>query len=561
MFAENQPDKKQLLPPEKTQAGSSDGTFSLQEENGDLYLTVFPPQAKGKPVHTSVIFAEIKMRIGQELKDVFPVFTAVEKATGEPVKIYDQKTMQLQPEISLRIAADGLSAEMVVIMPPKCRPLVLADMVAKLEQENIIFGINQDALQTLVEKQKSASIICARGIKPVNGSNAYLKYLVDTEHRGQPVELEDGRVDYKNVNYFIMIKEGQRLLERVPLTVGVAGMDIFGRPLAAKEGKNISLQLGKNVKIEAENYLVAAADGHYNRDGDKISVLPYIEINGDVDYSTGNIDFSGSVLVRGSVNTGFSVKAEGSVDIFGSVVGGNVQGHNITVRSGIQGRAVVKAENQLVAKFVENASISAYDILINDVILHSQATARRKIVVSGRRGMIAGGQVVASEEIQALVIGTASGVHTKLVVGQSPELRQEYFQLQQEFRKKEIVCEQNDKILASLNALDLHAMPPEKTALRSRLIAAQYYLKGQLQEMHGRITEIEMKFEEMSYAVIKIMKTAHAGVVISIGNVAELIRETLPAGRLYMEEGVMKIGPLQKKATDKSAGRPLAPVK
>ena len=43
------------------------------------------------------------------------------------------------------------------------------------------------------------------------------------------------------------------------------------------------------------------------------------EISGDVDYSTGHIEFSGSVVIEGSVKPLFRVKATGSVTIGGNI--------------------------------------------------------------------------------------------------------------------------------------------------------------------------------------------------------------------------------------------------
>ena len=50
-------------------------------------------------------------------------------------------------------------------------------------------------------------------------------------------------------------------------------------------------------------------------------MFPVYVVPGDVDFSTGNIDFIGSVKVMGSVRNGFSVKAEGNVEIMGRLEG------------------------------------------------------------------------------------------------------------------------------------------------------------------------------------------------------------------------------------------------
>ena len=90
----------------------------------------------------------------------------------------------------------------------------------------------------------------------------------------------------------------------------------------------------------------------------KISVIPVIEVNGDVDLSTGNIEFVGNVIVRGSVQTGFFVKAGGDVEITGTVSGGIVEGKDVVIRMGIIGmqNGYVSAVQDLQAKFIQNAT-------------------------------------------------------------------------------------------------------------------------------------------------------------------------------------------------------------
>jgi len=41
-----------------------------------------------------------------------------------------------------------------------------------------------------------------------------------------------------------------------------------------------------------------------------IEVSEYLEIEGDVDYNTGNIEFPGIVIIKGDVKPGFVVRAK-----------------------------------------------------------------------------------------------------------------------------------------------------------------------------------------------------------------------------------------------------------
>ena len=72
--------------------------------------------------------------------------------------------------------------------------------------------------------------------------------------------------------------------------------------------------------------------------GETISVLAIYEINGDLTMKIGNVEFLGTVLIHGSINGEFKVKAGADVVIDGVLDGGEViAGGNVTIKDGIIG--------------------------------------------------------------------------------------------------------------------------------------------------------------------------------------------------------------------------------
>src|SRR5690606_32795771 len=115
-------------------------------------------------------------------------------------------------------------------------------------------------------------------------------------------EREDGKVDFKEVTNLNNIKKGQLIAERVPAGTGTDGRAVTGDPIPAKKGKEARLKAGKNVVVDQEQMKIyAAIDGLVTiTERDKINVFPVYEVNGDVDYAIGNIDFVGNVVIRGN---------------------------------------------------------------------------------------------------------------------------------------------------------------------------------------------------------------------------------------------------------------------
>ena len=93
---------------------------------------------------------------------------------------------------------------------------------------------------------------------------------------------------------------------------------MLGRVIAAKKGKGLPPLVGRGFDKSVDGLTYTAAiDGKIERHKNRIIILPILEINGDVDVGTGNIDFVGDVVIHGSVKTGARIRAAKSITIDG----------------------------------------------------------------------------------------------------------------------------------------------------------------------------------------------------------------------------------------------------
>jgi len=82
------------------------------------------------------------------------------------------------------------------------------------------------------------------------------------------------------------------------------------------------LPRGKNVLLAEDGLsLLAGIDGRVEIIDGKIHIYAVYEVSGNVDNSTGNIDFVGNVIIHGNVLTGFEVKSGGYIEVSGRVRG------------------------------------------------------------------------------------------------------------------------------------------------------------------------------------------------------------------------------------------------
>ncbi len=519
--------------------------FSVAVNDGGVFITIHALEDGVSSISEITIIEQLKKRDVTEYNRSLIIAT-IKEANGQPVKVAEKPipVPQPEPEIQVSLTRDRMEASLQIVLPPKCRKLEMDEVLEKIKTSGIVFGLDHEAIKKAYESP-GINVVCARGQQPIQGINAQIKYHVTIAGKSRPQEMEDGSVDFKNLNLFTTVQEGDLLAEKIPSTQGTPGTDVLGIAVIAKHGKDMLLPVGKNVKIVDTNTIVADIAGQFLIVNNKINVMPVIEIKEDVDVSTGNIEFIGNVTICGSVQPGFSVKAEGNVEVFGSVSGGIVEGKNVVIKMGIQGmhRGYVKAKENVVAKFIENATVHAgLDILVSDVVLHSRITAGKKIQVEGRRGLIAGGTIMAGEEIRAKVVGTQMSTSTELEVGVNPALREEYQHIRREIKKVELNLEQAQKALNILRSLDQHTIPPEKREMLLKLTKAQFHLVGQAETIRTRMATIEGEFEEMRAGRIKVADIMYPGVKVVVGTLVKPIRDTLKFVSLYAEDGEIKVG-------------------
>jgi hypothetical protein len=192
------------------------------------------------------------------------------------------------------------------------------------------------------------------------------------------------------------------------------------------KGFDLKRLAGQNVRVSDDgDALIATAGGLPSRLGERVAVMPIYSVQGDVDFTTGNLDFEGNIMVTGGVRPGFRLRASGGIQIGGTVEAAHVEaGGDVTVNSGIvgHGKAVIRAGGAITARFVEAAELHAGgQILVASELRQTTAVSEDRIIVAGP-GRIVGGHVRGRESVEAKVIGSSSGTPTSVQAGWGEEM-------------------------------------------------------------------------------------------------------------------------------------------
>ncbi len=310
---------------------------------------------------------------------------------------------------------------------------------AQLENQEVRTGIDHqaidDAFIRLAEgRLVDTAIVIARAHPPVSGEPGRIAYHVDVTgeatYRG-PSTAEDASVDFHAATAVTLIETDDLLAEIVPPTEGQAGVRLTGAALPAEPGAPASLQAGDGCRTDEEGRRVyAAIPGRPVLASDELRVSPVYEVQEDVDFTTGNIEFDGHVIVRGSVKDGFAVHCE-SAEIHGTVDACTVHCKgDLVVRGGINGRkrAEIHVSGYVHAKYVNQARVTAFgDVTAEREILHAQVWSQGRIAAS----QIVGGQCLALLGIETDTLGSDIGIRTEVQAGVNFEVHKKDLELQE----------------------------------------------------------------------------------------------------------------------------------
>lgn len=542
----------------RTLGGASAG-YKFEFRADGVYLTVYPSDGER-------LFELSDMRqLLRECKvldyDVGVLSRTMREASGraqkiaEPVELTDLELSAVEsgeqlPEeedfarIIVELSRDRMKATIRYDTKQGAKQPTVEMLMAALSAAGVVYGIDAEAVE--VGARSLSPFTAAEGLLPVNGENAYIDRKFDLGVSGRPVVDEYDKVDYKDLNLFVLAKENQTLAIRIPQTKGTAGMNVLGEVVPAQNGRPCPMPEGKNTKVVGER-LIATCNGQIVDKGSRISIDPRLELKGSVGVSTGDIEFDGTVKINGNVDDGFSVLATGDIEIKGSVNGAVVRGRNVYISGGITGadKARVTAERDVRTAFVENAQVEAgNDVYVSDIALHSQIRAGKRLIMEDKHGQITGGHAVAGDLVSVKILGNSAYVVTKVSVGVDPKLQAEYQNLKKSYKESRRKLTHITQTLNTLSKIDINKLPAERVESINALTRSQFPLMGQIKRDEKRILEIEALLAEMKKGRIRVSDTIYPGVRLSVNSQLKSIQSEYKRCTLSLnEDGDVAVGP------------------
>jgi hypothetical protein len=463
------------------------------------------------------------------------VSKVVRHADGEYIKVGEYQFNPVsQSTMSVDITDMDMRAYMTVSPPgPGGADLSFEEIRGLLQSSGVVHGINEESIHSFIDYPTyNEKVLVAEGTKPQNGADAEIIYNFNVYRDEVQLKEKNGRVDFRELNLVENVEAGQILATKKPPEEGVAGRTVTGKSLPAKPGKNTQIEIGKNVKLSDDGMsAISAINGQVLLVLGKITVEPIYTVEGDVNFKTGNILFLGTVIVKGNVEDGFTVKAAGNIEVMGSVGKCVLDAEGeIIVHQGVLGKneGKVRAGSNLVAKFVENARVEVEEnVLVSDGIIHSFVDANKRIICQGKRASIVGGRLRAAQEIHAKTLGSVAGTETILEVGIDPKRKEK---LSQALKRKEELEKSLEELVRNVSTLEnlkkvQREFPEEKQKNLSELNDKRSEILHELEETGGVITEINTYLQSIKISgKVSASDRVFPGVKIFIKNENLVVR-------------------------------------
>lgn len=500
--------------------------FQLNIKENGVYLHLYPAIDNGKTLSISEV-TEYLESCDIKNYDLKMLNDAITNCKTECDVLVSQSPIGEVGEKAKVIVSDDKMMAIIRFYPPSINGKYMTEkeIRGELERLKINFGISDKIIAAYMKgRQFCRDIPIAKGKPVVQGKDAFITYKFNTNPIAKPKLLEDGSVDFHQLSLFTPVKAGDLLAVLTPEVPGEPGMDIFGNRIIPSNVKKGVLKFGKNIRLSEDKLeIYSEVDGDVKLEGDMVFVSNTYTVPSDVNPSTGDINYNGNVVVIGNVHSGFTIEATGDIEVQGVVEGATlIAGGNIVLKRGIQGmgKGVLKAGNDIVTKFIESSTVTAGHIVNTGSSLHSNIEAEEAVIVSGRKGFLIGGTIVAGKKIEASVFGNKMNTATELKVGVKPEVMDRFKDLTVEIKKKQNEMMEHNQTLDTLKKklADGAKLLPNQLVMAKQAGEALKLLGDELDADSEEYLILKQEIEDNKDGKIVVNYTIFPGVCIFISN-------------------------------------------
>jgi uncharacterized protein (DUF342 family) len=363
----------------------------------------------------------------------------------------------------------------------------------------------------------------AHGTRPVDATPAKLVF----ESQYDPAALappsqappgEKGGVDHYARRQFHPVRAGAHIGRIVPAGAGQDGSDVTGKAVPARQAPAREVRIDETIVRGPDGTLVAATDGILDWREPNLRVSHELVIDGYVDFSTGHIDFPGSVVINKGVRDQFRVTAAGSITVAGLVESAQIQaGRDLNLNGGMASRerASAEAHRDIRARYLDNVTVNAWrDLVIENEAIGCNIRVGRACL--SPKAAIAGGLIECARELELGTLGSEACVPTRVRIGVLPELEALIERSQSLLPQLEARAAKAEAALAQLKSVSGKLAPQQAESLTELEFALQQARAKRLPILQA-IDTLKTTLRQRTIARLTVHSTIHPGVRIELG--------------------------------------------
>lgn len=318
------------------------------------------------------------------------------------------------PEV--RIDANDLAAYLVLGTGER---LDGYEALIHVARAGVRHGLLHEALSAMGEREGPAEVLVARAVEPDPGADARIETpLGNGAFSYKPRYDRGGRAIFPELPLPGMARLGEIVAVKIPAVPPSAGRTVTGGPHGAppKPVFDVALRAGLGTELALDGLrVVASCDGNPACTDGIVTVRPERKLSGALGPEDGDMRFGGNVFVAGDVRGAIELLAAGDVTVLGDIEGARVAaGGRVVVHGTIARQATVVAGTDVIARAVENAIVRcAGQLIVREDLVVATVEGATCVIVGAA---VEGGSVSATEKVEAMTLGGASGVPTRLAV-------------------------------------------------------------------------------------------------------------------------------------------------
>ena len=442
--------------------------------------------------------------------------------------------------VQVRISDDCMSAYIQIPKEPLSE-ITEAKIISILEERNVVYGLQEDAIREAVRKNLTQAEICvALGKKPIQGKDGWYETKFDGFMDKFQLLQPDEEIDYSDVSTVESVVPGQVLVEYHRAQTDVSGMTVSGIAVDGVAGKELPELRGVGFSYNPERRVYLSTEkGYpaYNETNGTLNVWNVYSVRGDVAYYQ-SVEYEGTVHIFGNVGSMATVRASGSIIVEGFVEGASLfSEHDIFIKGGVNagGQGIISAGGSLRGKFFENANLRAKGAVEGNYFLNCDVATDDRVTAHGRKARIMGGHITAAISVEAATIGNYMGMRTVFNVGDIEGLDG---RIQEVKKSMDTVKEQLDQLQVGKKQLLTMLGDDEASsnALYVRTLMAMSALEHQLEEKNRELDRLNTIRKRALKAYIKIQAKLQEGVLFIINGTKKIIDQPINHGITLTKE-------------------------